>query len=50
MCTKHGIHKGHGCERANMAAKCEIFMKCSKNIIDICKKNMTAKQGILKGS
>ena len=23
---------GHKCERINMATKCEMFMKCSKNL------------------
>ena len=25
-------------EKTNVAAKCEIFMNCSKNLIGICKK------------
>ena len=39
-----------------MTPKCEMFMNCSRKFIGICKKknknktNMTAKQGILKGS
>ena len=32
-----------------MVPKCEMFMSSSKNVLDICKKNMTAKHGILKG-
>ena len=42
---------GHRCERTNISAKCKIFMNCSNNVIGICRKtNMTAKQGLLKGS
>ena len=34
-----------------MAAKCKIFMNCSKNFIGICdKNNMTTKHKIRKGS
>ena len=28
---------GYKCERANMAARCELFVNCSKNFTDICK-------------
>ena len=36
---------GHRCRRTNVAAKCEMFMNCSKNCIGICQKtNMTTKQ------
>ena len=33
-----------------MAAKCKIFMDCTKNFKDILEKSLTAKQRILKGS
>ena len=33
-----------------MAAKSKILINSSKNLIDICKKQMTSKQGVLKES
>ena len=41
---------GQRCERTNMAAKCEMFMNCSKKIHrHLQRTNMTAnKLGILK--
>ena len=40
----------HRCERTNMVAKCEMFMNCSKTSQAFTKRNISAKQGILRES
>ena len=44
MSVQKGIHKsGHRCVQTHMAAKCKIFMNCSKNFIGFAKTNVTVK-------